>query len=277
MMKISAVQLYGLPKCSKTISRLLQSTNVAHLELNIVDENDLEFIEKECSAQNISFSGVHCNLKILEQLSGRSQLCPEVLSRNRIIVPTAVEENTLIWPLSFFRRFPKFYNLIRNIIDQLKFKSCRRVVAGEKLKHISYFTEKFWNQFAKSLNELNTEKREVGFHNHGFEFETLKEGKTPFDILDQELVRDIFFQFDITNCMMSGHYSIELIKKYQHRIKSYHLRIEGPGTEQFYEDIISKHPDVFHGRELVVELKEKDEESMIARVQWWSNLVSNIS
>ncbi len=272
-MEISAIQLYGLPLDKESITNIQQSTGVKKLELNIVSAQDIFLLQQ---LSNEGFSGVHCNLKIRETLSEAELALLNKISDNRLIIPTAVEENSLCWPLSFLRRFPFIYRLFRSLIDQVKFKGLRRIVAGKGVSEKSYFRKTFWLQFANALNELAKSGLNIGFHNHGIEFERLEEGETPIDLLDLHLDAGVFFQFDLTNCLMSGHFSIELIRKYYHRIRSYHLRIEGIGNEQFYADLIENHSDIFEQKELVIELKENDLESMISRVKWWKNLVRNI-
>ena len=272
-MEISAIQLYGLPPDKESIKKIQQSTGIKKLELNIVSAQDISLFQQ---LSDDGFSGVHCNLKIRETLNKTDLVLLNKLSNNRLIIPTAVEENSLCWPLSFFRRFPSIYKFLRLLIDQVKFKGLRRIVAGEGVSEKSYFRKAFWLQFANTINELGKADLNIGFHNHGIEFECLEEGETPIDLLDLHLDSGVFFQFDLTNCLMSGHFSMELVRKYLHRIRSYHLRIEGMGNEQFYEDLVQKHPDIFQKRELVIELKENNIESMISRVNWWKNLVSNI-
>ena len=164
-----------------------------------------------------------------------------------------------------------------NLIDHFKFKGLRKVVAGKMLSKKITLKSLFWLQFAAEINNVSASGIEVGFHNHGFEFEKVDGEVTPFELLDIHLDRNVFFQFDLTNCLMSGHFSIELIKKYLHRIKSYHLRIEAVGNEEFYESLVRTNPEIFQGKELVVELKENSVNSIISRLNWWKNLVKDIN
>ena len=111
------LQVYGLPSHENQIKQVLGKCEISHLELNIIDQADLEkFKTLLTSHEKVSSLGVHVNLKYLEEM-GATGLGFIQKAGNRLIVPTAVEENTLIWPLSFFRRFPRIYSRLRGLID----------------------------------------------------------------------------------------------------------------------------------------------------------------
>lgn len=276
-MEINALQLYGLTTEIADLAIIFSNFPNLKLELNLVEEHDIKFFNEIKEKLKIEFSGVHCNFKLYESLSVESKKQLKILAGNTLIIPTAVEENSLVYPLSFFRRTKWLYKKIIQLIDLIKFKGLRRIVVGNEVSCGNYFHEEFWKQLALKINRKKNEWDHIGFHNHGLEFEKLSSGQTPLDILNKELDKDVIFQFDLTNSLISGHFSIELLKNYIDRIKSFHFRIEGVGNEKFYEDLFLNHSKLFDKKQLVVELKENSTQEMIDRIRWWMKLVSKKS
>ena len=277
-MKTIALQVYGLPKDKNAIKKVLKDSGISRIEVNIADVRDVEwyreFLENE---ENITASGVHFNLSLLEGVEHKGVKFIKEYGAKTLIIPAALEENSLAWPLIYLRRFPKFYQLVRELVDRFQFKGMRRKIAGTKTNQLSYFLENFWLSLCDELKKFKNTGVALGYHNHGIEFEKFGMEKTIYELLDQKLDQEIFFQMDITNLLMSGHYSVELIQKYIHRIKSFHLRIEGPGTEGFYQELFKNHPTIFENKEMVIELKENSADEMIKRNLWWKNLINSVS
>ena len=113
----------------------------------------------------------------------------------------------------------------------------------------------------------------VGLHNHGFEFESLEDGNVPFDILIKNAGDNVFFQFDITNCLLAGYDPAQIISKNISSISSYHVRIEGEASEQYYENLFTKYDHFFVNREIVVELTEKEKADINHRLAWWTEKI----
>lgn len=277
MNKIS-LQVYGLPMKEGSLLKILTQSEITNLELNVVNESDLtwyqDFLENH---HQMSASGVHFNLLLLDKVGSKATEFIKKYGANTLIIPAALEENSLVWPLIYLRRFPSVYHFVLKVIDRVWFKGFRKKIAGRKANKLSYYTSDFWCQFAHEIKLLKDLGLNIGYHNHGIEFEKFKMDQTIFELLDQKLDKEIFFQMDITNLLMSGHYSVELIKKYKHRIKSFHLRIEGPGTENFYQELFENHPAIFENKEMVIELKENSPDEMIKRNLWWKGLINSVS
>ena len=102
---IQTLQLYGLDSKPLEIKSLLNRFNISSVECCLFDLNDLSFME-EIVEYDIPISGVHCSILVWESLDQKSQQLLLDLSGGRMIIPAAVEENSLRWPLSFFRRTP---------------------------------------------------------------------------------------------------------------------------------------------------------------------------
>ena len=272
-MKKITLQVYGLPNDENLLKEILESSGISTIEVNITQPSDItwyqNFFKKN---EDIKARGVHFNLSLLDDCFEEGINFLRNFGANTLIIPAAIEENTLIWPLSFFRRFPFLYRNLREAIDVLNFKSLRKKVAGQDVNAFSYYNPQFWTKFAEKVNHLEQLGLNVGFHNHGIEFECFFDNEMIIEHLDKSFSANIFFQLDITNLLMSGHFSIDLIQKYLHRIKSYHLRIEGTGTQDFYFELVSSQPHFFEGKELIVELKEDSHQNMAERLTWWNNL-----
>ena len=272
-MKIKAVQLYGIPSDFDQIKQILNESSISQIEGNLISHNEISSFKN----WGVSFSGGHCNLKLLSELNEEMKKDLMELYSRELIIPTFVEENSMCWPFSFFRRFPGFYKKLRDLADLIKFKSMRRVVLPSHVKKISYFKKKFWEDSAKLVNSLVRDWEHVGYHNHGLEFQSIDGGVTPIQVLDERLDEKVSFQFDITNSLMAEYFSVDLIRKYLHRIKSFHVRIEGVGSELFYEKLVKDAPDIFQGKEIVIELKENTQKEMINRIKWWSKQFELVS
>lgn len=263
-----SLQMYGLKQEPRAIKKLLSRFNIHSVECCLLKVNDFSFIE-EIKSEGIHISGVHCSLLIWDQLDQNGQQRLLELSGGRIIIPAAVEENSLRWPLSFFRRFPVLYEWLKYGLDWLKKRSFRKVLRRKTSKTQNYFMVAFWEEFSSEVNDLQKKCPFIGIHNHGLEFELLDDGQIPFDILIKNAGENIFFQFDITNCLIAGHDPIQVISTNSGVISSYHVRIEGCANEQYYENLLTKYPSYFLNKEIVVELMEKESDEIESRLAWW--------
>lgn len=75
--------------------------------------------------------------------------------------------------------------------------------------------------------ELQSEGLRFGLHNHWWEFHTLPEGITPWDLLHEELREEIFFQLDIYWVAVAGHNPAEVIRRLGSRVEMLHVK-DGP-------------------------------------------------
>lgn len=87
----------------------------------------------------------------------------------------------------------------------------------------------FYEQLADQLNRAGEAARKVGitigYHNHGFEFEPLPDGKRPLDLLvartDPSLVK---FEFDVFWIGITGANPVELLTANKGRVALVHLK-----------------------------------------------------
>jgi sugar phosphate isomerase/epimerase len=87
----------------------------------------------------------------------------------------------------------------------------------------------FYQRFAEQMNRAGETARRagltLGYHNHGFEFERLPDGKRPLDILiasfDPSLVQ---FELDVFWVGITGADPIALIRKLEKRVPLLHLK-----------------------------------------------------
>lgn len=90
------------------------------------------------------------------------------------------------------------------------------------------------NKFAKA-NGLS-----FGLHNHWWEFRNKVDGKFVYEVLLEELDKDIFFEIDIYWVKVAGHQPDKIIKQFGDRVKLMHIK-DGPA--EFNQNLISDNPD----------------------------------
>lgn len=90
------------------------------------------------------------------------------------------------------------------------------------------------NKFAKA-NGLS-----FGLHNHWWEFRNKVDGKFVYEVLLEELDKDIFFEIDIYWVKVAGHRPDKIIKQFGDRVKLMHIK-DGPA--EFNQNLISDNPD----------------------------------
>lgn len=87
----------------------------------------------------------------------------------------------------------------------------------------------FYEQLGDQLNRAGEAARQrgmtIGYHNHGFEFEPLADGKRPLDVLvartDPSLVK---FEFDVFWIGITGADPVELLHQHKGRVALVHLK-----------------------------------------------------
>jgi sugar phosphate isomerase/epimerase len=93
----------------------------------------------------------------------------------------------------------------------------------------------FYQRFAEQMNRAGETARRaglrLGYHNHGFEFERLPDGKRPLDVLiasfDPTLVQ---FELDVFWVGITGADPIALIKQLVNRVPLLHLKDKAKGA-----------------------------------------------
>ena len=95
----------------------------------------------------------------------------------------------------------------------------------------------FYEEFADRLNRAGEIGRKanvsIGYHNHGFEFEPLPDGRRPLDVLmartDPSLVR---LELDVFWAGITGANPIDLLRQYKGRVALVHLKDKGRDVVQ---------------------------------------------
>jgi len=85
-----------------------------------------------------------------------------------------------------------------------------------------------WEQYGKRMTaaalKLKEEGMHLGYHNHAHEFSKKFAGKTAWDILFDNMTRDVFPQIDTGNGMQAGMDLLAELKKYQGRLRTTHFK-----------------------------------------------------
>ncbi|HLO79961.1 MAG TPA: sugar phosphate isomerase/epimerase [Chitinophagaceae bacterium] len=90
------------------------------------------------------------------------------------------------------------------------------------------------NQFAKD-NGL-----EFGLHNHWWEYRNKLGGSYVFEVLNEELEKDIFFELDTYWVKVAGHDPAEIVAKLGSRVKLMHIK-DGPA--KWNDNLAEDNPD----------------------------------
>ena len=83
--------------------------------------------------------------------------------------------------------------------------------------------------YNKVSDYLQANGLRLGLHNHWWEFRTLKEGLTPWELLHRELNQEIFFQLDIYWVAVAGHDPASIIRQLGSRVEMLHVK-DGPAN-----------------------------------------------
>ncbi len=152
--------------------------------------------------------------------------------------------------------FAGYYNLdakeIKRILDDFKLKVAGshlgiNTLLGDELKKTVEFnsilgnkflivpalpqeytkTKEGWLKAAELLSEISEKVKpygmRVGYHNHDIEFRPI-DGEIPWDILFQNVSKDVIMQLDIGNAMHGSADPIEILKRYPRRATTVHLK-----------------------------------------------------
>lgn len=100
----------------------------------------------------------------------------------------------------------------------------------------------FYTDLGKTLNRAGEQIRKEGlelcYHNHGFEFEPLEDGRRPLDVLmaasDPALVK---LELDVFWIAMTGADPVALIEQYSGRVPLLHLKDKSPGAARATQEM----------------------------------------
>jgi sugar phosphate isomerase/epimerase len=101
-------------------------------------------------------------------------------------------------------------------------------------------TEEEWIAYAEYLDEVGEQAREADqtlmVHNHNWEFETVLDGRTAFDILMAYTDPDnVVFQLDLYWATFAGVDPVDLIERYGDRIRLFHVKDLNPELDNRIE------------------------------------------
>lgn len=79
-----------------------------------------------------------------------------------------------------------------------------------------------------------------GLHNHWWEYRNKVGDKLVYEVLNEELDQDIFFETDVYWVKVAGHNPADILKKLKNRVQLIHIK-DGPAV--FNQKLISDEPD----------------------------------
>ena len=96
-------------------------------------------------------------------------------------------------------------------------------------------TAGFYQELAQRLDAFGAEVKKAGlqlcYHNHGFEFEPLPDGRVPLDLLMSATNPDLVkLELDVFWVSVAGADPVDLIRKYKGRTPLLHLKDKAKGT-----------------------------------------------
>ena len=132
------------------------------------------------------------------------------------------------WDAWKFLKVPKGYTLER-ALDDARTHGVRYAVVSYLMASERGGGLRFYEQFADELNRAGELGRKagvsIGYHNHGFEFEPLPDGRRPLDVLmartDPSLVR---LELDVFWVGITGANPVDLLGQYKGRVALVHLK-----------------------------------------------------
>lgn len=119
------------------------------------------------------------------------------------------------------------------ILLKAKTFKCNRIVWHGLPEDVDYKTEEGVIRLVQKYNAASrfaiTNDLEFGINNHWWEFEKLPNGRIPFDILLEQLDKNIFFELDVYWIAVAGLDPTEIIKKAGNRVQIIQVK-DGPAT-----------------------------------------------
>ncbi|MES2996344.1 MAG: sugar phosphate isomerase/epimerase [Verrucomicrobiota bacterium] len=115
----------------------------------------------------------------------------------------------------------------RKILDQAKEIGLKHLVVPS-LMGGNRSSADAWKKTAENLNKAAEHAKaagiELGYHNHAFEFQPMKEGGTGYEIFMKEFSKDMKFEVDVFWVKVAGIDPAELITKLSGRVTQLHLK-----------------------------------------------------
>lgn len=85
-------------------------------------------------------------------------------------------------------------------------------------------TEEIASRMNSVADKLADEGMRYGLHNHFQEFRELDDGRTPLEVLDENLNENVIFELDVGWVMVAGHDPAQVIERYSDRTDLIHMK-----------------------------------------------------
>jgi sugar phosphate isomerase/epimerase len=133
---------------------------------------------------------------------------------------------------------------ISKLVANAKAYNCRNIIWHGWPEDKRYSSLEGTKQLVKIYKESNKLAKDnglrFGLHNHWWEYRNLVGGKLVYEVLNEELDEDIFFETDTYWVKVAGQDPAAILKKLKKRIRFIHLK-DGPAV--FNQKLISDNPD----------------------------------
>ena len=125
------------------------------------------------------------------------------------------------------------------LLELAEIYQCDRLIWHGWPEDPRYQTVEGTLELASLYNEissyLNANGLRFGLHNHWWEFRALPYGETPWEILHEEMVEDIFFQLDMYWVAVAGLDPATVIRQMGNRVEMIHVK-DGPANPEVSAD-----------------------------------------
>ena len=122
---------------------------------------------------------------------------------------------------------------MNTLLELAEIYQCDRLIWHGWPEDPRYQTVEGTLELASVYNEisgyLNANGLRLGLHNHWWEFRALPYGETPWEILHEEMVKEIFFQLDIYWVAVAGLDPAAVIRQMGSRVEMLHVK-DGPAN-----------------------------------------------
>ena len=133
---------------------------------------------------------------------------------------------------------------IAKLVKNAKAYNCKNIIWHGWPEDKRYSSLEGTRQLVKIYNESNKLAKDnglhFGLHNHWWEYRNNVGGRLVYDVLNEELAEDIFFETDTYWVKVAGQDPVNILEKLKNRIQFIHLK-DGPAV--FNEKLIKDEPD----------------------------------
>ena len=133
---------------------------------------------------------------------------------------------------------------IASLVTTAKAYNCKNVIWHGWPEDKRYSSLEGTKQLVEIYNESNKLAKDnglrFGLHNHWWEYRNQVGGKLVYEVLNEEVDDDIFFETDVYWVKVAGQDPASILKKLKKRIRLIHIK-DGPAG--FNEKLISDNPD----------------------------------